>query len=114
MATDKSTNEARVIVLESEMTHVKNAIDDLRETLEHNTEMTFHIKERLDKQNGAIPSIQENMKILLSEHRDLAKQVSDQATNQAKISVKTTILWAIVGVIGTGIAGYLMNIILGK
>ena len=114
MSAERVTHEARVIVLESEMSHVKDCLEDLSCQLQHNTEMTLHIKEKLDKQNGAIPGIQENVKLLLSEHRDLRKEVAKQTENQAKNGIKIKVLWGMAGVIATAIMSYVINLILAR
>lgn len=89
--------ESRLAVLE-----VKNEVQDERFSRMENSvketyNMVFQVKERLDKQNGAIPHLVEDVKNLTTKQDLMFGILNKNSQEDYKTKVKISILWGILG-----------------
>lgn len=96
--------EVRVSVLETEISNMEETLKKLDSRLEDNHNLTYDIKSRLDKQNGLIPHMSEDIKTLLTHHESLKE-------NQLKVGLRVKILWGIVIALGSSITGLLFSLL---
>lgn len=103
----------RVSVLEVEFSNMKESLNKLSTALDKNSEVTFEIKERLDKQNGLIPHMAESVKAMSDRQEEMMDRLNEEAVHAASTKVKMKILWAIAGTVGAALLGYLLKGIIG-
>jgi uncharacterized protein YoxC len=96
--------ETRVTVLESELVHTKDDIKELKAYSNEIFDIVSGTKEKLDKQNGAIPHLVEQVTKLIDKHENFNNKFNDFVIKSEGNSVKTKILWGIfITVISSGI-----------
>jgi len=96
--------DKRVTILETELPIIKENINDIYDVV-------YETKEKLDKQNGTIPFISEQIRELVEEHREFAKKIDDYIIKTERIDFKTKILWAAGGLISSSIIYFVLKYI---
>jgi len=96
--------ETRVSVLETESKHVKESLHELKETTEEIYDLVYAVKENQDKQNGALPKMCIKMEEMEEAQR---KYIIKQEVTGAKVKI----IWTIVGVVGTGLVGFVIYLL---
>ncbi len=89
--------ETRVAVLETKSDYQAEKLDKIEVNLKDTHGMVFSIKERLDKQNGAIPHMAEKIDLV-------SEVVNELKNNQTKDSSKLSVIWGVAGAIGRRIS----------
>jgi hypothetical protein len=101
--TTLSDLDRRISVLEAEVENMEKAIMKVETLVSDNYEGTLSIKERLDKWNGSIPHLVEDVKELRVMQVQLLDAVNKKSIADAKASVKVSIMWAAAAaVLGAG------------
>jgi len=97
--------EKRLTILETELPIIKENINDIYD-------IVYDTKEHLDKQNGAIPHMTEQLKELVDEHHEFAHKIDNYIIKTEKIDLKTKIMWAMGG---TGLSAlvYIVSKLIG-
>lgn len=91
----------RVSVLEVKVENVEKALSKLSDSQKEHFETTLQIKERLDKQNGAIPHIQEDMRGLVDTQEKILSRLNKDSIRNANLSIRVKLLWSTLA-IGVG------------
>ncbi len=86
--------DKRISVLEAEVDNMERTIMKIEVVVSDNYDGTLSIKERLDKWNGSIPHLVEDVKELRVMQIQLLDAVNARSVADAKSSVKTNIMWA--------------------
>lgn len=103
----------RVSIVEVKLENMDETLKRLHSNLESNTSLTLQIKERLDKQNGAIPHMAETMKLVLDEQKNLSSKLAEKAVDDAKASVKVKVMWGIILALGGGFLTFAIDLLKG-
>jgi chromosome segregation ATPase len=110
-----TTNELdkRVTILEVELKNMSTSLNKLDKIIEENTEITFQIKEKLDKQNGAIPHLSEMIKQIATRQEQIADKLNTSIVGTLMYKTKTKVMWGMLAVIGISLTGIVLKSILG-
>lgn len=95
MATDINDLDKRISILETEFENMDNTITKMEVTVNENFESTLAIKERLDKWNGSIPHLVEDVKVANGKMDKVLEALNANTLADAKNSAKIKILWAV-------------------
>lgn len=95
MAADVNDLDKRISILETEFENMDNTITKMETTVSENYESTLAIKERLDKWNGSIPHLVEDVKVANGKMDKVLEALSANTVADAKNSVKIKVMWAI-------------------
>ncbi len=97
--------DKRISVLETEFENMEKTIMKVETVIHDNYEGTLAIKERLDKWNGSIPHLAEDVKEMKGTQVELVKLLSEKAVMDGKQTQKMNIMWAIgAALIGAGLS----------
>jgi peptidoglycan hydrolase CwlO-like protein len=102
-------HEARIAVLEVEMQHIKEEHTNTRMWLSSIDGKVDDIRSRMDKQNGAIPHIQDDIKKFGESLEKLHNKTEQISTTASTTKFKTGILWAGLGMVSTAILTFLIQ-----
>jgi hemerythrin superfamily protein len=113
----------RMVAVEIKLENVEESLRRFETNLNSNTQATMQIKERLDKQNGAIPHMSEDIKTLMKVLSDHAEQeeldrktiidrLQKKSEEEVRNALKIKIMWAVVGFVCSGLGAYILNEIL--
>jgi len=105
--------DTRVAVLEVKGEVQAEKLDKIEENLKETHSMVFSIKERLDKQNGAIPHMAEKIDKMSEVVYELKENQSAMQSEQTKDGTKLHIIWGIGGIVGGGILSYAIKLLIG-
>ncbi len=98
--------ETRVAVLEVKSDVQSEKFDKIEESLKETHGMVFSIKERLDKQNGIIPHMAEDMKVIKKHYEIVSKEQTDSG-------IKLKILWGVLGALGGSLLSLVIKLLIG-
>lgn len=99
----------RVSVIEVKIENMEEALQRLSRVQEEHQNITLQIKERLDKQNGIIPHMAEDIRNMSVRQEELIKGANEHAVSTAASKVKMGIMWALVSAFGMGVLGYILK-----
>lgn len=105
--------ETRVAVLEVRGEMQEEKLNKIEENLKDTHSMVFSIKERLDKQNGAIPHMAEKIDEMSKVVYELKENQSEIKKEQTKDGTKLHIIWGVAGTIGGAILSYVIKLLIG-
>jgi chromosome segregation ATPase len=105
--------DKRVSVLEVEVENMEISLKKLDRNIENNGQITLQIKERLDKQNGAIPHLSEMVKNMAAQQEKMMSSLTSEKVRHAGMDAKVTALWVLSAGIVTGVMGYAIKSIIG-
>lgn len=118
MAENYSDLDKRISIIEAEFENMEKAVAKIDENLQENYKLTLQIKERLDKWNGSIPRMSEDIKSIQQTQDDISKSLTKNELSNAKKhaahETKMKVVWGIVSTIGVALAGYLIKVLLVK
>ena len=77
-------------------------------------DVTMQIKERLDRQNGAIPHMVDDIKGVLETQAKILGRLNKDAQKAEALSFKMKILWSILALAAGGIATHFLQILLTR
>jgi predicted nucleic acid-binding Zn-ribbon protein len=87
--------DKRISVLETEFENMEKTVMKVESVVHDNYEGTIAIKERLDKWNGSIPHLAEDVKEMKSTQTELVRLLSEKAISDTKQAIKINIMWAV-------------------
>lgn len=105
------TVETRVTILEVRGEMQAEKLDKIEESLKETHSMVFSIKERLDKQNGIIPHMADDIKQIKDHQDNLADEQSNLEKEQIQDGTKLKAMWAILGAIGGGLLSVVIKLL---
>ncbi len=103
----------KIAVLEVKSEIHSEKLDKIEENLKDTHSMVFSIKERLDKQNGAIPHMAEKIDVMSEVVHELKHSQSQLQKEQTKDGTKLHIIWGIAGTIGGAVLSYVIKLLIG-
>jgi uncharacterized coiled-coil protein SlyX len=103
--------DKRISILEVKQEAMNETIEKIDASIEESYKISLQIKERLDRWNGSIPHMAEDLKELKETQASLNKALVKSEHDDKENSTKTKILWGIVTTIGGGLAGYLIKVL---
>ena len=104
--------ETKVALLEAEQGHMKESLKELKDQGEETYEIVYGLKERMDKQNGIIPSMSKSLDKIIDRQEQMFETMHGQTVKNVSNGWKIKVLWGIFGVVGTAIAGGLIKFFL--
>lgn len=84
---------ARIAIIEVKAENVEKTLEKMDMNLSENYRVTLQIKERLDKQNGAIPHLVEDVKELQKGQKELLDSVIKNTIADTESKTRLKILW---------------------
>jgi len=105
--------DTRVAVLETETKVIKEDIKELKSYSNEIFNIVSSTKERLDKQNGAIPSISEKLNDLGIDQKLLSNNLDRFILLTEKNVFKSKIIWGVVGGVGSGLLIVILKVLFG-
>ena len=108
---DLTDLDKRTAILEMELQNMKLAVEKIDTRLEDSLKATLEVKERLDRQNGAIPHMSETLKLILSEQKQISSQLAVNDIKDAGSQVKIKIMWGIIVILGSSLAMFGLNLL---
>jgi hypothetical protein len=103
----------RVSALEIKVENVEKSIQALSVNQKEHFELTLQIKERFDRQNGAIPHMQEDMSGLAEAQEKILSRMGKDSIRNANTSLKIKILWSLCALgVGSLITHLIHNLLL--
>lgn len=106
-------HEAKIAVLEVEVGHLQNDARETKQWLKSIDGKVDDIKERLDRQNGAIPHMSQDISKLSESVSTLHSAVSNLQVNSSKTETKTMIIWGILTAIGAAVLAAVTRFLIG-
>ena len=106
----------KIYELETDRKFLEEKIERMEANLDSHVQVTYEIKERLDKLDGFLPHMSDTLKILVEDQkaikeslaskdlRDLKKELGD-AEKDTELRTKFKVLWKVLIFLGTTIAG---------
>jgi TolA-binding protein len=95
--------DKRVAILETEFQNMEKRVAKMDDIVTENYQGTLAIKERLDKMNGTIPHLADDMKELKADQKELIASLNKNKIEDEKKGAKLNILWmAGVGIVSAG------------
>lgn len=98
---------SRISVLEAKVSMLEKSVEKADQTMRDNYEVTTSIKERLDKQNGWLPHLIEDV-------QELKSMIKVHTEHQVESAIKVKIVWSIFGAIGASLIGIGIKLMLTK
>ena len=102
---------SKVLVLEVRTENIEKTLEKLDINLSENYRATLQIKERLDKQNGAIPHLVEDVKELQKTQNILSDAFHKNVVSDTEQKTKLKILWGILATLGTAAMGMAIKLL---
>ena len=100
---DVNELDKRISMLEVEFENLESNMAKMDVVVHENYESTLAIKERLDKMNGSIPHLVEDVKGMHEMQKQLLDAMTKNTIADAKKAVKLSILWSIAAaIVGAG------------
>lgn len=97
---DYSSLDKRISILEVKFNAMEKTIEKINDKLEQSYDVSIQIKERLDKWNGTIPHMAEDMKSLKENQTNLSKALIKNEINDEQHSTKMKVVWGVFTTIG--------------
>jgi len=72
----------------------------------------LEIKERLDKWNGTIPHLSEDLKEIKEDYKKMGETLGTHIVEETKNISKIKIMWGILGAVGTALVGATVKLLL--
>jgi hypothetical protein len=91
--------------------NIEKTLEKLDINLSENYRVTLSIKERLDKQNGAIPHLVEDVKELKHGQTALFDAIVKNSISDTENKTRVKILWGILATIGTAAIGFAIKLL---
>jgi hypothetical protein len=100
--------------LEVQVAVIENRVDTLETMFKETHNAVLSIKERLDKTNGAIPHMAEDIRTMRTEIKavadslsvktsDIAEALAIKTSEDAKNNTKLNVLWGVIATLGSAI-----------
>jgi chromosome segregation ATPase len=106
--------DKRITVLESEFENMEKSIMKIDVAVSENKEATMAIKERLDKWNGSIPHLVEDVQEVKGLQIQLLDKISKNNVADEKREVKMKIVWAAFAALAGAILSYTIKSLVGQ
>ena len=113
MADEINDLHTRVSVLETRFDNMEDVLSRFEKGMNDHAQITLQIKERLDKQNGLMPHMSEDIKALIKQQSEVSERMTHNEIREASRSVKVKIVWAVMGILGTGLLAFILKAVLG-
>lgn len=85
--------EIRVVILETKTSSMEAKFEKMENRLEQTHELVLEIKERLDKQNGWIPHLQQDIKTLKDSQSQLNTILNKNGLEDKEQSTRVKVIW---------------------
>jgi len=102
---------ARVSILEVKSENVEKTLEKLGANLSENYKVTIQIKERLDKQNGALPHLVDDVQDLKEVQSKMFNSLIQHVILDAENRTKLNILWGVIATIGVAVVGLVIKLL---
>jgi chromosome segregation ATPase len=104
-------HEAKIAVLEVEVGHLQTDSHDTKEWLKSIDGKLDGVKERLDKQNGAIPHMTSDVAKLSESVSILHENITKIQLNTNKTELRTKILWGTLATVGAAFIAAIVKLL---
>ena len=102
----------RVSILEVKFENMEDTLKRLMNNHAEHFDTTLQIKERLDKQNGAIPHMSEDIRAMtLTQNKMFSRMNSDKIKSE-NLDVKFKILWAGLAIAAGAVLTHFIHVLL--
>jgi hypothetical protein len=101
--------EIRVVILETKTSSMESKFEKMENRLEQTHELVLEIKERLDKQNGWIPHLQQDIHALKESQIQLNTILNKNGVEDKEQSTRLKVIWGVMTAIGSAIIGYVLK-----
>ena len=105
--------DKRVTVLEVELKNMTDSLTKLDKRIEENIEVTFQIKEHIDRQNGKLPYIVDMVNNISERQEQIADKLNSSIITSTGNHTKVKIMWGNFAIVSTGLLGFILKSILG-
>jgi hypothetical protein len=101
----------KIYTIESDQRHLNEKMDKMESSIESNTEVTYDIKERLDKWDGFMPHMIKQMDELSVGQKEIHKSLVSKDLENSEMTTKFKVLWTLLGFLGAAIVGFVVRAI---
>jgi hypothetical protein len=105
----------KVYTLEADQKYLNDKIEKIESTLESHVEVTYDIKERIDKWDGFMPHMVNTMNKLADNQEEIKNSITKRELNNSakttELTTKFKILWGILAFLGVTFVGFVVHML---
>lgn len=113
MMVDINELDKRISVLETELENMEKSIMKIDVAVSENHEATMSIKERLDKWNGSIPHLVEDVKEVKGLQMKLLDKLNKNTIADKNREAKIKIMWGVFAAVGGALLSFAIKTLIG-
>lgn len=104
----------RVSILEVKFENMEESLQRLSVSQKEYLDITMEIKERLDRQNGAIPHMVDDIRGVLETQSKILGRLNKDSQKAEALSFKMKIVWSILALVAGGVVTHFAQILLTR